>query len=70
MCHLSLRDLQILDDRTAKKCERMEAAVREEEVCYWHNIAQLLEHNKVTLFQALISAMYAGPCGEELKNIP
>ncbi|XP_045120957.1 exocyst complex component 5-like isoform X1 [Portunus trituberculatus] len=42
----AIKDLQILDDRTAKKCERMEVAVREEEVRYWHNIAQLLEHNK------------------------
>lgn len=49
MYHFSLpfcRDLQVLDERTAKKCERMEAAVREEEVRYWHNIAQLLEQNK------------------------
>lgn len=41
------RDLQLLDERTAKKCERVEAEVKEEEVRYWHNIAQLLDNNRV-----------------------
>ncbi|KAK3868397.1 hypothetical protein Pcinc_026201 [Petrolisthes cinctipes] len=42
----AIKDLQILDERTAKKCERVEAAVKEEEVRYWHNIAQLLDNNR------------------------
>ncbi|XP_064108034.1 exocyst complex component 5-like [Macrobrachium nipponense] len=42
----AIKDLQILDERTAKKCERLEAAVKDEEVRHWHNIAQLLDNNR------------------------
>ncbi|XP_047475468.1 exocyst complex component 5-like [Penaeus chinensis] len=42
----AIKDLQLLDERTAKKCERLEAAVREEEVKHWQNVAQLLDNNR------------------------
>ena len=41
-----IRDLQLLSERTAKKCEKLEASVREEEVKHWHNVAINLEKNK------------------------
>ncbi|XP_042858694.1 exocyst complex component 5-like isoform X1 [Penaeus japonicus] len=42
----AIKDLQLLDERTAKKCERLEGAVREEEVKHWQNVAQLLDNNR------------------------
>ncbi|KAK7066299.1 Exocyst complex component 5 [Halocaridina rubra] len=42
----AIKDLQILDERTAKKCERLELSVKEEELRHWHSIAQLLDNNR------------------------
>lgn len=41
------RDLTLLQDRQQKKCERLEAAVREEEMVFRQEVQQLQEKNKV-----------------------
>ncbi|CAL4063422.1 unnamed protein product [Meganyctiphanes norvegica] len=42
----AIKDLQLLDERTAKKCEKLESAVKEEESKHWQNVAQLLDNNR------------------------
>ncbi|XP_076028740.1 exocyst complex component Sec10 [Oratosquilla oratoria] len=53
----AIKDLQLLGERTAKKSERLEVAVKEEEVRHWHNVAQLLDKNREAFqsFQGLDS---------------
>jgi hypothetical protein len=41
------RDLQLLQERQQKKCERLEMMCREEENGHWQQISQLQERNKV-----------------------
>jgi len=41
------RDLQILQERQQKKCERLEMMCREEENGHWQHISQLQDRNKV-----------------------
>ena len=70
------RDLQLLSERTAKKCERLESAVKEEEVQHWHNVALILEKNKEGFqsFQDLDShinsvATKVVHLGDQLENV-
>jgi len=42
------RDLQILQERQQKKCERLEMMCREEENGHWQRISQLQDKNKVS----------------------
>ena len=41
------RDLEVLGDRASRKCEKLEAAVAEEEQLHWRNVAKLLDANLV-----------------------
>lgn len=45
---ISQRDLQILQERQQKKCERLEMMCREEENGHWQHISQLQDRNKVS----------------------
>ncbi|KAK7869410.1 hypothetical protein R5R35_000706 [Gryllus longicercus] len=51
----AIKDLQILQERQQKKCERLEMICREEEIGHWQKVSQLQEKNKasVNLFQEL-----------------
>ncbi|XP_075222346.1 exocyst complex component Sec10 isoform X2 [Lycorma delicatula] len=51
----AIKDLQLLQERQHKKCERLEALVREEELNHWQDISQLQDKNKnaVSMFQEL-----------------
>ena len=42
------RDLQILQERQQKKCERLEMMCREEENGHWQRISELQDKNKVS----------------------
>lgn len=44
---LFYRDLTLLQERQKKKCERLEAAVREDEALFFQKIHDLLGQNKV-----------------------
>jgi hypothetical protein len=41
------RDLQLLQERQQKKCERLEMMCQEEENGHWQTISQLQDKNKV-----------------------
>ncbi|XP_069683287.1 exocyst complex component 5 [Periplaneta americana] len=51
----AIKDLQLLQERQQKKCERLEMMCREEENGHWQQISQLQEKNKasVNMFQEL-----------------
>jgi len=51
----AIKDLQILQERQQKKCERLEMMCREEENGHWQHISQLQDRNKasVNMFQEL-----------------
>ncbi|KAF4518681.1 hypothetical protein B566_EDAN002716 [Ephemera danica] len=51
----AIKDLQLLQERQQKKCERLETVCREEEAKHWQQISQLQERNKaaVATFQEL-----------------
>lgn len=51
----AIRDLQMLQDRQQKKCERLETMCREEEMNHWQRVYQMQERNKVSvnIFQEL-----------------
>lgn len=51
----AIKDLQLLQERQQKKCERLEMMCREEENGHWQQIAQLQDKNKasVSMFQEL-----------------
>ncbi|RZF42188.1 hypothetical protein LSTR_LSTR004337 [Laodelphax striatellus] len=51
----AIKDLQLLQERQHRKCERLEALVREEEINHWQDISLLQEKNKsaVQMFQEL-----------------
>ncbi|KAJ8941941.1 hypothetical protein NQ318_013274 [Aromia moschata] len=51
----ALKDLTLLQERQQKKCEKLEAAVREDEAMFFQEIYNLLEQNKQTIdtFQEL-----------------
>lgn len=51
----AIKDLQILQERQQKKCERLEMMCREEENGHWQRISQLQDRNKasVNMFQEL-----------------
>jgi hypothetical protein len=42
--------LTLLQERQKKKCERLEAAVREDEALFFQEIHNLLEQNKVIIY--------------------
>jgi hypothetical protein len=41
------RDLQMLQERQQKKCERLEMMCREEENSHWQQISEFQDRNKV-----------------------
>ncbi|XP_023711721.1 exocyst complex component 5 isoform X2 [Cryptotermes secundus] len=51
----AIKDLQLLQERQQKKCERLEMMCREEENGHWQQISQLQDRNKasVKMFQEL-----------------
>ncbi|PSN43859.1 Exocyst complex component 5 [Blattella germanica] len=51
----AIKDLQMLQERQQKKCERLEMMCREEENGHWQQISQLQDKNKasVSMFQEL-----------------
>ncbi|KAJ9578780.1 hypothetical protein L9F63_004988 [Diploptera punctata] len=51
----AIKDLQLLQERQQKKCERLEMMCREEENGHWQQISQLQDRNKasVSMFQEL-----------------
>ncbi|KDR06665.1 exocyst complex component 5 isoform X2 [Zootermopsis nevadensis] len=51
----AIKDLQLLQERQQKKCERLEIMCREEENGHWQQISQLQDRNKasVSMFQEL-----------------
>lgn len=51
----AIKDLQLLQERQQKKCERLEMMCREEENGHWQQISQLQDKNKasVSMFQEL-----------------
>jgi hypothetical protein len=51
----AIKDLTLLQERQKKKCERLEAAVREDEALFFQEIHNLLEQNKqaIDTFQEL-----------------
>ncbi|XP_066993895.1 exocyst complex component 5 isoform X4 [Anabrus simplex] len=45
----AIKDLQVLQERQQKKCERLEMICREEEVNHWHEVSQMQERNTVAV---------------------
>lgn len=45
--HIFSRDLNLLQERQAKKCERLETTVREDEATFFQEVYNLMEQNKV-----------------------
>lgn len=44
---VAFRDLTLLQERQQRKCERLEAAVREDEAVFFQEVQKLQEDNKV-----------------------
>lgn len=51
---MNFRDLKFLQDRQKRKCEKLEQVCREKESIYSVQIQNLLEQNKVDLFDFLV----------------
>lgn len=72
----AIKDLQILQERQRKKCDKLEVICQEEENNHWQDIAQFQEKNKeaVVLFQDLderinFVATKVIHLGDQLENI-